>query len=104
MCPMGCHLNVVIDGDDISVSGNICNRGPIFVKEELTCPKRTVTTSVKTKQGVKACKTTKPIPKELIFDCVREIEKLRLDHVEFGQIIIKNVLGTDADVVVTAND
>ena len=104
MCPMGCNLTVKEDKGEILVTGNGCNRGVMFAKEEMTCPKRIVTTSVKTKNGVKACKTTAPIPKNLMFECVKEIEKLRLGDVKFGQIIIKNVLGTGADVIVTAND
>lgn len=103
MCPMGCALHVEQDGDKLSVTGNGCNRGVVFAQEELTNPMRIVTTSVKTSEGVKSCRTSKPIPKNLVFDCVREVEKLRLDKVEFGQVIIHNVLGTDADVVVTAN-
>lgn len=104
MCPMGCTLSVEVNGQDVQVSGNGCNRGVVFAKEEVTCPKRIVTTSVKTEKGVRACKTTAPIPKSLIFDCVKEVEKLRLKSVKFGQIIIKNVLGTGADVIVTANE
>lgn len=104
MCPMGCELTVKKVGDDLQVSGNTCMRGVTFAKEEMTNPKRVVTTLVKTANGVKSCKTTKPIPKSLMFDCVKEIEKLKLGKVEFGQIIIKNVLGTDADVIVTSND
>ncbi len=104
MCPMGCHLTVTQDGDDVQVTGNNCNRGMVFAKEEITCPKRIVTTSVKTEHGVKSCKTTAPIPKSMIFDCVKEIEKLRLKKVKFGEVIIKNILNTGADVVVTAND
>ena len=104
MCPMGCHLTVTQNGYDIQVTGNNCNRGVVFAKEEITCPKRIVTTSVKTEQGVKACKTTTGVPKSMIFDVMKEIEKLRLKNVKYGQVIIKNVLGTGADVVVTAND
>ncbi|MDE6583526.1 MAG: DUF1667 domain-containing protein [Clostridia bacterium] len=104
MCPMGCELTVKKVGDDLQVSGNTCMRGVTFAKEEITNPKRVVTTLVKTSGGVKSCKTTKPIPKSLMFDCVKEIEKLKIDKVKFGQIIIKNVLGTDADVIVTSND
>ncbi len=103
MCPMGCELLVTKNGNDISVTGNSCGRGVIFAKEEMTCPKRIVTTSVKTEKGVKSCKTTIPIPKSLIFDCVKEIEKLRLKDAKFGDIIIKNVLNTGADVIITAN-
>lgn len=104
MCPMGCHLTVTSNDGDVQVSGNGCVRGANFAKEELTCPKRILTTSVKTEKGVKSCKSTKPIPKNMLFDCVKEVEKLHLKNAKFGQVIIKNILGTGADIVVTAND
>lgn len=104
MCPMGCNLTVEKEGKEIKVSGNGCIRGASFAKEELSSPKRIVTTSVKTAQGVKSCKTTSPIPKDKIFDVMKEVEKLRLEKVTFGQVIIKNILGTGADIIVTAND
>ncbi len=103
MCPLGCELTVTIDGENVDVKGNSCNRGVVFAKEEVTNPKRIVTTSVKTEYGVKSVKTTKPIPKSMIFDCIKEVEKLRLKDAKYGDVIIKNVLGTDADVIVTAN-
>ncbi len=104
MCPMGCNLKVTKDGNKIEVTGNNCMRGVNFAKEELTAPKRIVTTSVKTSKGVKACKTNGGVPKDKIFDVVKEIEKLHLKSVKFGDVIIKDVLGTGVDVVVTAND
>lgn len=104
MCPMGCNLTVTKNGDDITVTGNNCQRGVIFAKEELTCPKRIVTSSVKTEQGVRACKTSQPVPKSMIFDVMKEIEKLRLKKVKFGDVVIKNVLNTGADIVITANE
>lgn len=104
MCPMGCHLSVKKVGDEIQVSGNGCNRGVVFAKEEMTCPKRIVTSSVKTTEGVKSCKTTNPVPKSMIFEVMKEIEKLRLSKVKFGQVVIKDVLGTGADIIITAND
>jgi len=35
---------------------------------------------------------------------MKEIEKLRLEKADFGEIVVKDLLGTGADVVVTAND
>jgi len=104
MCPMGCGLTVKQDGKKISVSGNSCARGVTFAVEEMTCPMRVLTTSVKTSKGVKSCKTNKPIPKSKIFQCMKEIEKLRLKDAKYGQVIIKNILNTGADIVITAND
>lgn len=104
MCPLGCQLTVTIDGDNITVTGNNCKRGEIFGKEEVTCPMRIVTSSVKTEKGVRACKTSKPVPKSMIFDVMKEIEKLRLKNAKFGEVVIKNVLNTGADIVITANE
>lgn len=101
---MGCHLSVTKKGEEIEVSGNGCNRGVVFAKEEMTCPKRMITTSVKTDEGVKSCKTTTPVPKTKIFDVMKEVEKLRLKKVKFGDVVIKNVLDTGADIIITAND
>ena len=104
MCPLGCQLHIEGEGENIKVSGNSCIRGERFAKEEIVCPKRIVTTSVKTDKGPKSCKTTNPVPKDKIFDVMREVEKLRLKKVKFGQVIIKNVLGLDSDIIITAND
>lgn len=104
MCPLGCQLTVLKDGDNITVTGNNCKRGEIFGKEEVTCPMRIVTSSVKTEKGVRACKTSKPVPKSIIFEVMKEIEKLRLKSVKFGEVVIKNVLNTGADIVITANE
>lgn len=104
MCPLGCQLIVLKDGDNITVTGNNCKRGEIFGKEEVTCPMRIVTSSVKTEKGVRACKTSKPVPKSMIFEVMKEIEKLRLKNAKFGEVVIKNVLNTGADIVITANE
>lgn len=104
MCPLGCQLTVLKDGDNITVTGNNCKRGEIFGKEEVTCPMRIVTSSVKTEKGVRACKTSKPVPKSMIFEVMKEIEKLRLKSVKFGEVVIKNVLNTGTDIVITANE
>ena len=104
MCPLGCSLHITKNGDKITVTGNNCQRGVVFANEELTCPKRIVTSSVKTEKGVKACKTTVAVPKSMIFEVMKEIEKLRLKDAKFGEVVIKNVLDTGADIVITAND
>ena len=47
-CPLGCHLEVdCSDMNDIKVSGNTCPRGRIYGINEVTAPKRMVTSSVK---------------------------------------------------------
>ncbi len=48
VCPTGCRLAAVREEDgNISVSGNRCARGKAFAVAELTCPMRTLTTTVR---------------------------------------------------------
>lgn len=103
MCPMGCQLTVTEDKNKVSVTGNTCVRGENYAKEEITDPKRIVTALVKTLDGVLPVKTTKPIPKSMIFEVVFTINNIVLKQGKMGDVVIKNVLGLDADVVITGN-
>lgn len=104
MCPMGCSLTVKKDKKgNLLVSGNNCIRGEQFAKEELTLPKRVVTTLVKTDCGVVSVKTTKPVPKDMVKKVVDKIETLRPSKVKMHQVLIENIFNTGADVIVTGN-
>ena len=103
MCPMGCALEVEKTAGGITVTGNTCIRGEQYAKEELTQPKRIVTALVKVGDGVLPCKTTIAVPKKLIFKVVEEINKIKLKKGKLGDVIIHNVLGIQADVVITGN-
>jgi len=102
-CPNGCSLT--IDEKTMIVTGNKCPRGEAFAKQELVAPKRTVCSSVKTKikdYPVISVKTSKEIDKKLMMDLARELEKVVIDKpLPIGSIVIKNVLGTDVDIITT---
>lgn len=103
MCPVGCNLSIEKIGTEIKVSGNACVRGVTYGKDEVTAPKRVVTTLVKTELGVLPCKTQGLVPKEKVFDVLTEVAKLRLKSAKFGEVIIKNVCGTGVDIAITGN-
>ncbi len=106
VCPVGCRLCVEIENGVVtSVSGNTCPRGKQYANDECTHPVRTVTSIARTsKGGVIAVKTDRPIPKELMMDCMREINKATVTlPARIGDVVIANLLGTEANVVVTAN-
>lgn len=100
MCPNGCLLSV---DENLNVTGNKCLRGVSYAKDELTHPTRVVTSTAKIDSKILAVcplKTKDPIPKEMIFDVMKEINKLHLvPPVRMGQVLIENVLGTGVDVV-----
>lgn len=104
ICPLGCSLVCEVeDGKVVSISGNGCKRGKEYAESECVCPKRTVTTTVKTKSGrLVACKTKEPIPKEKMFSLMEIINSLRIDlPIRIGDVIIEDVFGTS--VVATEN-
>ncbi len=105
VCPNGCRLNVTKNGEEIAVSGARCKRGENFARTELTCPMRTVTTSVKTAVAgypVVSVKTDGEIPKDKIFPLIKLLADFTLQKsVPIGTVILADVLGTKVNVITT---
>lgn len=103
VCPVGCHINV--DTETLKVEGNACPRGAVYGKEELTAPKRVITSTVKIKNALDArcpIKTTSGIPKDMNFKLMEELKKVELEApVKRGDIIFENIFGTGVNVVIT---
>lgn len=105
VCPLGCSLTVKTENDSVvSVSGNTCPRGEKYARDEMANPVRTVTTTVLTPEGrTVSVKTSTPIPKDKMFECMREINSVKIDlPISVGDVIIKGVCGTDSDIVATS--
>lgn len=102
-CPRGCSLEV--DLEKMTVTGNSCPRGKTYGLNEATHPVRTITSTIKVEGGrIARCsvKTSQPVPKEMMMDVMKEIDKVdRKAPIHIGDIIIKNVLDTKADVIAT---
>lgn len=107
-CPAGCIIDVTVkDGEVTSVSGNKCERGETYARNEVTAPVRTVTSIVAVSSGsrpVVAVKTAEPIPKELIDECVAQLrETVVTAPVAIGDVVVANVAGSGVDVIATSN-
>lgn len=106
-CPMGCQITVVMnDGVIEKIDGYTCEKGLAYAKKEVTNPTRIVTGSVPVKGNkdvrMVSVKTERDIPKDRMFDCVKEISKVTVDSpVKIGDVIIKNVAGTGVNVIAT---
>ena len=107
ICPLGCALTVEFDSDGNvgKVSGNTCPRGKQYAIDECTNPVRTITSTVRCEDGgVVAVKTSKPVPKAKMFDVMEQINSaLAKENVKIGEVIIKNVCDTGANIIATAN-
>ncbi|KGG80942.1 molybdopterin oxidoreductase [Caloranaerobacter azorensis H53214] len=106
VCPIGCHLEIEKDEKSslgFKVTGNQCKRGQEYAIEEITNPKRILTSTVKIKNAHLSrlpVRTNKPVPKDKIFECMKEINKVEVTApIRVGDVIIKNILGTGADVL-----
>lgn len=104
-CPMGCRMRVEVeDGRVVSVSGNACGRGSLYARQECVDPRRTVTAVIPLEGGASplSVKTSAPIPKRLIAQCMSELAEVKLSApVQMGSVVLENVCGTGIDVVAT---
>ena len=108
VCPNGCEIEAEYDGTNVlSVSGNLCPKGKTYVTQELTDPRRTIASSIRVLGGelpLTSVRLTSAIPKAMIFDAMREIEKISVQApVRIGDVVISHLLGQDCNVIVTKN-
>lgn len=103
ICPRGCTLTVEIEGDNVKVSGNACPKGEQYGIDECTAPTRTVTSIVRVanrEDTMVSVKTSNPIPKDKIFDIMKEIRKASVQApVKIGDVVISDLYG--ADIIAT---
>ena len=103
VCPKGCRLKVKEENNEMSVTGNECKRGLAYGIKEVTNPTRVITSTVKVNHPVHRrmpIVTKGSVPKDMMFDVVREINKIELElPIMMGDIIIENVLDTGVNIV-----
>ncbi|MFA6666799.1 MAG: DUF1667 domain-containing protein [Bacilli bacterium] len=107
VCPNSCSLKVeLVDGKYV-VTGNKCKRGENFAINEMTRPMRTISSTVRTTFSdapVVPVRVSSEIPKDKIFDVMKEINKVVLNkRVKRGYKVISNCLDLNIDVIVTSN-
>ena len=108
-CPVGCKLKILMDENNKieEITGFKCPRGKEYAIQEILNPKRIIPTNVKVLNGdleIVSVKTSCEIPKEKISEIMGFVKTLKVEApVNIGQVIAKNILGTEADLVATKN-
>ena len=107
-CPRGCQLKIEKNNrDEWVVTGNTCKRGEAFAISEMTAPKRTICSVVKTafpETPVLPVRVSADIPKERIFDVMAQLRTVTVtERIGRGDVVIPNVLGLCADIIATSN-
>lgn len=104
VCPRGCTITYdLVNGEAVNITGNSCPRGKTYTENEVKAPVRTITGTVRIRNGryrMLPVITSAPIPKEKIFEIMKQIHGAEAAApVSCGDIIIKDVCGTGADVI-----
>ena len=106
ICPIGCTARVKISGGKCTIQeGYKCKHGFQYAENESLNPQRVVTSSILVEGGewpLVSVKTSRPVPKEMVFPIMEVMKKQRIHApVSMGQVVIRNVLGLNADIVTT---
>ncbi|HHW03643.1 MAG TPA: DUF1667 domain-containing protein [Thermoanaerobacterales bacterium] len=104
ICPVGCRIEVELENEDIlNLSGYRCKRGLQYAKDEVTSPKRILTTTVRLKARsahVLPVRTRAPIPRSCMKDAMKELKSVFVcPPVKMGDVVLKDVAGTGVDVI-----
>lgn len=104
VCPLSCKIKVQLeDGQIKSIEGYSCPRGKVYAQEELTSPKRMLTTTVKINGGILpllpvVSQTT--LPKDKIMQSAIKLRNITVNApIKKGDIIMKDILGLGVDIV-----
>lgn len=106
VCPQGCTIRVTLEEGGVrEVNGNRCVRGRTYAEEEIFHPTRTLTTTVRVRNGLYPLvpvKSVKPLPKEKIFRAMEEVRKLVVNApIEGGALLTDDLGGTGVGLVTT---
>lgn len=103
VCPMSCHMEATDERGELSIQGNSCPRGAAFVKQELTCPMRMLTTTIRIHQALHPLLpviTSQIIAKDKISDIIALCKELEVEApVLAGQVIVHDIANSGADLI-----
>ncbi len=103
-CPMGCSMIACRDGNEIEISGNGCPRGKAYAQNEMICPRRIITSTVRAISGqMISVKTDKPVKKAEMFLVMQKINQINpKPPVKIGDILKENII-EDINLIATSN-
>lgn len=104
VCPKSCKVGVETENGVITgIDGYSCKRGKNYVVSEINRPERMLTTTVRVRGGklpLVPVKSHKPIPKGLLFECMKVINSIETDApVGIGEVLVENILGTGVNII-----
>lgn len=103
VCPRGCLIQLVKEGESYVCSGNQCKRGEVYAIQEVTEPRRMITTTVKI-EGSKLTRcpvvSRSAIKKEDIFKMIDVLEKVVIQApINVNDVVVSNIIGSGIDII-----
>ncbi|MGE4277490.1 MAG: DUF1667 domain-containing protein [Lawsonibacter sp.] len=102
VCPMGCHITVEGTSEVINcIEGYTCQRGEQYARQEFSHPVRLLTTTVKVSDGrLLPVRSSRPLPKELMMDCMKELKRTVVEApIKRYDIVLSNICGCGVDII-----
>lgn len=103
VCPTGCEITAENVDGEVKIIGFGCKRGEEYAKDELFEPKRIVTATMRVEDGflpIIPVRTEKPIPKESVFEIIKEISSIKVKApIKVGDILVENIHNLEVNVI-----
>lgn len=102
-CPSGCQLTYEItDDNEYLITGNDCTKGPIYLRQEVTEPKRMVASTVKIKSEITEVipvYTDVALKKEYVHLLIEKLNEVEIKApIKYQDIIIENIFQTGVNI------
>jgi CxxC motif-containing protein len=109
MCIYNAEKNAFVQqiGQDVSNFSYRCSKGKEHAIQEFKCPKRILTTTIKTtdtNQPLLPIRSSEPIPKKILSECMVLLASKKVNPpIKVDDVIVKNILNTGVDIIATQN-
>jgi len=108
ICPLACRIKLTTEGEKIiNITGYRCSKGKEHAIQEFKCPKRILTTTIKTtdtNQPLLPIRSSEPIPKKILSECMVLLASKKVNPpIKVDDVIVKNILNTGVDIIATQN-
>lgn len=104
-CPIGCKIKIKKKDKKIQIDGAQCKRGKEYAIQEVTDPRRILTTTVHIVDGTQKMlpvRSEREIPKDLVKKSVKKLSEIKVKApVKCGDIVYKNILNSGVNIIAT---
>ena len=111
VCPNSCSVTVELNekGEPVHTQGNRCPRGEAFALQEVVCPVRVLTSTVllireNGEETLLPVRSSAAFALSLHPQAMELLRRIRVNSpVKMGDIIVRNLLETNVDIVASCN-